>query len=101
VQSGSISLLPEAGNEAPSANAMIQQGDYSFNKENGPLAGAYRVLIMSAAGGNSAPVEATDAKAVGKIPGPKSAPPPPTKREWNLKVEVPEASDFEHNIELP
>jgi hypothetical protein len=86
---GSISLLPAADNKAPTANAMIKQGVYLFDRANGPVAGAYRVLVMQTTG------DAT----VDKMAGFRSGPPPP-KREWESKVEVPVGSEFEHNIEL-
>jgi hypothetical protein len=85
---GSISLLPAADN-APSANAMIKQGVYRFDRAHGPVAGTYRVLVMQTTG------DAT----VDKVAGFRSGPPPP-KREWESKVEVRAGSEFEHNIEL-
>jgi hypothetical protein len=88
VNSGSISLLPEAGNDAPTANTNIQQGAYRFDNSNGPMPGPYQVLVLPAQN------DAGTSKAANF----KSAPPP--RREWKSKVEVPAASGFEHNIDL-
>jgi len=46
LSAGSVSLLPEKGTDAPTANTMINRGEYRFNKANGPLAGRYRLLVM-------------------------------------------------------
>lgn len=86
---GSVSLLPDAGNDAPAANVTIERGEYRFDRASGPAAGAYRVLVMHSAG---------DA-AKGKMES-FNAGPPPRKREWQSKVQVPAASSFEHDIEL-
>jgi hypothetical protein len=42
---GSISFLPDAGTEGPAANASVLNGEYRFDRANGPVAGKYRVIV--------------------------------------------------------
>jgi hypothetical protein len=51
---GIISFLPEAGNDGPAASASIVNGEYRFNKTNGPVAGKYKVVVVPRSGGHGA-----------------------------------------------
>ncbi|HVW02530.1 MAG TPA: carboxypeptidase-like regulatory domain-containing protein [Planctomycetaceae bacterium] len=42
---GSISFLPDGGTEGPAANASVLNGEYRFDRTNGPVAGMYRVIV--------------------------------------------------------
>src|SRR5687768_6062486 len=88
IASGSVSLLPEEGNEAPTANATIQQGEYRFDSANGPTAGAYRVLVSYS---TAAPVNSKTAAFASK---------PAKNGEFNSQVDVPSAREFQHDIEI-
>jgi hypothetical protein len=87
LEAGSISLLPAAGHDGPTANARIEKGGYRFDRATGPTAGTYRVLVMHSA--SNVPS--------GKV---QSFGSPSSRREWELKAVVPDAREFEHNIEL-
>ena len=45
VESGSISFLPSGETVGPAATTMIVNGEYRFNRSNGPFAGDYRVMV--------------------------------------------------------
>lgn len=42
---GSISFLPDGGTEGPAANASVLNGEYQFDRTNGPIPGQYRVIV--------------------------------------------------------
>ena len=89
VTAGSISLLPADGNDGPTANTTIQDGIYRFSSNNGPIAGAYQILVMHS--GNDAPQSKAESF---KTPASSQ------RREWKLSIEVPAGATFEHDIEL-
>jgi hypothetical protein len=89
VTSGSISLLPARNTEGPAANGSINQGEYRFDLSNCPVAGDYQVLVMQAE--QESP--RGKAESINK-PGPR-------RREWQLKMQIPSAKAFEHDIVLP
>src|SRR5687767_11663369 len=57
LSAGVISFLPAAGNNGPAANTDIVEGRYRFDRTNGPIAGAHRVLVRPASGGKAAAME--------------------------------------------
>ena len=42
---GSISFLPDGGTEGPAANGSVLNGEYRFDRTNGPVPGKYRVIV--------------------------------------------------------
>lgn len=42
---GTIAVLPVAGTKGPAANGLVQDGQYKFTDETGPVAGEHRVVI--------------------------------------------------------
>jgi hypothetical protein len=42
---GSITFLPAAGHSGPSATASLVEGQYTFDRTNGPAAGPHQVII--------------------------------------------------------
>jgi hypothetical protein len=43
--SGSITFLPEKGQTGPAANATLTEGNYQFDRNNGPVAGPHTVMV--------------------------------------------------------
>ncbi len=76
VVKGSISFLPSQGVSGPPATTVIEAGEYRFTKENGPFAGAYRVVIGIEATPESAAGATSATSTAGLSSGIKVAPPP-------------------------
>lgn len=43
--SGSISFVPTEGTSGPAATATLVDGEYRFDRQNGPTAGPHRVVV--------------------------------------------------------
>jgi hypothetical protein len=113
IAKGSISFLPSQGVSGPPATTLIEEGEYRFAKENGPFAGAYRVVIgielePVADGGSAA------AAAAGLSSGIKVAPPPedarryrpgppkstPPKTQWETQCTIEENGDDQKDFDV-
>ena len=90
---GSVSFLPEQGAKTPPAIADIVRGEYRFTASNGPLAGAYRVVVMLAPGAKKGMLDAAPRKS------PASAHDVPGR--WEFRVTVPSQSSFQYDVRLP
>jgi hypothetical protein len=44
-ESGSLLMIPAGGQNAPSASAVIADGQYSIERDSGPIAGRYQVTV--------------------------------------------------------
>jgi hypothetical protein len=90
---GSITFLPADGKPGPAAIGSLLDGEYQFNRQNGPAAGPHRVIVtkvlpkMSMLQSRGKPAPAGQA-AAGK----------PPKTQWtqsaNVKAEGPYRYDF-------
>ena len=91
LDAGTLTLLPVDG-DSPAVNCAIRQGEYAFDKTNGPVAGLHRVLIMPD----------VDLKTPYlPTPGqPKRSRARKEPLEWEQQVDIPRADSFEHNIAL-
>ena len=89
---GSISLVPAKGRSGPAATTSIAAGRYAFTRENGPVAGPYRVIVRL----NTPDKAMMLSKAAGRAPQPK----PPGKTRWELQVEVPDREPAEYDVKL-
>lgn|GEM_PF-4232446 len=98
--SGTISFLPEAGTKGPAATASVVEGDFKFDKSNGPVAGNYRVLVVG---------QLRDLKYKGTLASISSAPnaeattgdsQSPPAAEWSFDAEV-SPDDFDFDFEVP
>ncbi len=93
--SGTISFLPKPGTEGPAATASLVDGAFSFQRENGPVAGEYRVLVVrSAAEQKHRGISASSG--TDEPPGDRLSP----DQEWSFEVIV-SAENFEFDFEVP
>lgn len=42
---GSIAILPDGETKGPAANGLVQDGQFSFTTDDGPVAGSHRIII--------------------------------------------------------
>ena len=42
---GSIAILPDGNTKGPAANGLVQDGEFEFTTDDGPVAGSHRVII--------------------------------------------------------
>lgn len=88
---GVIRLIPNAGNNGPTVQAPIKDGQYSFDRQLGPVSGSHRVEI-EAIGFQDFDLDddAQFAKAVVKNGGIRQQPiPPHYNRQSQLSTNVP------------
>ena len=52
---GVIRFIPTAGTQGPKTSAMISEGRFSLDEEQGPLVGKHRIVIESTDNGGYAP----------------------------------------------
>ena len=74
LETGTISFLPAEGVTGPAASTLIEKGIYKFTKDDGPVAGAHKVLI------NVTPVQQS------KLTGQPAK--PAGKTEWTFAADV-------------
>jgi len=91
VEEALISFLPAKGRPGPAANAVVEDGQYRFSRQNGPTAGPHRVIVVAEHDDKSAflATDNVDAAAASKLSG-----------RWEFEVEVPEKGPFEYNVTL-
>ncbi len=73
----SITFLPDDGKKRPAASASVTEGEYRFDRTNGPTAGRTKVLIRRIDGRQRVPTPQT-----------KTNRKTPTKSEWTKVVNV-------------
>ncbi len=88
IERGSISFLPTEGHHGPAATAVIENGQFLLNSDNGPCAGPHRIVVKARAD----TAEASSAPDV-----PKAA---PAERRWELRAVVPKQGPFEYDVSL-
>ncbi|WP_442505753.1 hypothetical protein SH528x_004559 [Novipirellula sp. SH528] len=119
---GSISFLPARGTSGPAATSLIADGQYRFDKSNGPYTGAYQVVISFDAppavaskpsSGSPAdndqtitegplvdPKRRSDAKATSPRRNRVPTAPQSAKRTWELEFVVPQDDESVKNFAL-
>jgi hypothetical protein len=106
-RNGSITLIPDAGSDAPVATAPILDGAYRFDKTNGPVPGEYEAIIALKGSAESEPTDVS-------TPGQDDKTVEYTRRrgrtfasfdvqvdEKRVKLSVSEKEPLEINIDLP
>ena len=98
---GTISFLPKHGTEGPAATASLIDGVFAFHRDNGPVAGEYRVLVVRSAAdqkhkGNPPPA-GEDAAPAAAAPAADNL---PSDQEWSFDADV-SAENFEFDFEVP
>lgn len=88
-----ISFLPAEGSSTASAITGVRDGRYAFNRENGPPAGKYQVLIQL-----PTPKRNRKQDADTGIRDPKKS--AAGKTSWQFDVEVPAGSSFKKDFTL-
>lgn len=97
---GMISFLPESGTKGPAATASLVDGNFKFDRNNGPVAGKYRVLVVK---------QLADPKYKGAAAPDPQAPAPAatpghnqsaTEEQWSFDADV-SNEDFEFDFEVP
>jgi len=96
---GSLSLVPAQGQSGPSAVTSIVNGEYRFDKSNGPTAGRYRVIITRTPGKNQAIQPAGVPKGQGK--GSKNAVAGAQPAQWTLSCDIPDKGPYQYDFKLP
>jgi hypothetical protein len=90
---GTITFLPVDGTQGPAAIASLVNGEYQFNRNDGPAAGPQRVIV------NKAISKKLMLESRGKAAPPEQAAGGPPKTEWqksvDLKAEGPYRCDFQ------
>jgi hypothetical protein len=104
---GLITLIPDAGSDAPVATAPILNGAYRFDKTNGPVPGEYEAIIALKGSAESGPADIStpsqDDKAVEYTTrrGRTFASFDVQVDEKRVKLSVSEKEALEVNIDLP
>ena len=98
---GTISFLPKNGTEGPAATASLIDGVFAFHRDNGPVEGEYRVLVVRSTAeqkhkGSSSPAGADSAPAAA-APRDDDL---PSDQEWSFDADV-SAENFEFEFEVP
>jgi len=84
--SGSIIFLPATG---PAATTGLKDGAYQFDRNNGPVAGAQKVVVKRSVARSRIPDSRLKQDAT-----------PTTKTEWNESVEVSNDGHYLHDFTL-
>jgi hypothetical protein len=83
---GSITFVPAAGHRGPAATTTLVDGNYRFDRSNGPTAGPHRVIVRRVIS-KSRMLEGLASKQPKDV---KPAPARDSKMEWTLFVDVAE-----------
>jgi hypothetical protein len=87
--SGSISFLPAEGRPGPAATTSLTDGEYRFDRQDGPTAGPHRVVVNMVIPKGAA-LEARN----------KKAPAAGGKTSWTLSAEVPANGPYQCDFKL-
>jgi len=91
----SITFVPAEGSSGPSATARLLDGNYHFDRNNGPTAGPHRAIVrrnisktalMASLRGKGEPSNAPDA--------------PEPKLEWTHMVDIPPKGPYQCDFTL-
>jgi hypothetical protein len=96
--SGSISFLPPKGQPAPAAVTSLVDGQYRFDRSDGPTAGPHRVVITRKIMKGQPEKQAGGAQATAA--GPKSPARQPPRIEWTRSADVPAKGPYEFNFQV-
>jgi len=97
--SGSISFVPDQGRPGPSAIASIKDGEYRFDKSNGPTAGPHRVIVTRKA--TKEPVVKQTGSPGGAPTGKKNASTRLPATPSTLSADVPAKGPYRLDFKLP
>jgi hypothetical protein len=84
--SGSISFVPTEGHRGPAATTTLVDGNYRFDRDNGPTAGPHRVIVKRVNSKSKMLAGLAEKKPKDAKPGSAAEP----KREWTVFVDVAE-----------
>ncbi len=94
---GSITFLPSEGRAGPAATTSLIEGQYGFDRENGPTAGPHRVIVsMGAAKGLVLKSLARKASPTAR----KAAAAGGGKTTWTLSTDVPADAPYRCDFKL-
>lgn len=82
---GSITFLPASGRKGPAATTALVDGNYRFDRNNGPAAGLQTVIVSEARTARSLPTKRVVEK---------------TRREWTLSIDVTDDGQYSHDFTL-
>jgi hypothetical protein len=97
--SGSISFVPDRGKPGPGAVASLIQGEYRFDKTNGPTAGLHRVIVTRTATKDPTGKQAGSPK--GQPAGKKDADTRSPTAPWIVSADVPAKGPYKIDLKLP
>jgi hypothetical protein len=97
--SGSISFVPDQGTPGSGATASLIQGEYRFDKTNGPTAGRYRVIVTKTTMKDLSGKRAGGPK--GPLAGKKDANARSPAAPWTLSADVPAKAPYQIDFKLP
>ena len=86
----SITFLPDDGKKRPAASESVTEGEYRFDRTNGPTAGRTKVLIRRIDGRQHVP----------RTPQTKTNRKTPTKSEWTRFVNVADDGKYVQDFTL-
>jgi hypothetical protein len=96
---GSISFVPDQGRPGPGATASLIQGEYRFDKTNGPTAGLHRVIVTRTSTKDPAGKQAGSPKR--PLAGKRDANARSPTAPWTLSADVPAKGPYRIDLELP
>ena len=88
---GTVSVLPAEGQSGAATMVVIEQGRFHFQKSDGPVPGPCRIVVL---------VNPEDWEAMVVPEDQRSMEPEPVTKRWEFRVDVPEESPFQHDLEL-
>ena len=97
--SGSISFVPDQGRPGPSAIVSLKDGEYRFDKINGPTAGLHRVIVTRTVSKEPGAKQAGSPKGSPAWKKGGAAPSPAT--QWTLSADVPAKGPYRLDFKLP
>ncbi len=97
--SGLISFVPDQGRPGPSAIASLKDGEYRFDKTNGPTAGLHRVIVARTASKEPSVKQAGSPQASPAWKKGGAAPSAPG--QWTLSADVPAQGPYRLDFQLP
>jgi hypothetical protein len=91
---GSISFLPAEGKAGPAATTRLADGEYQFDRKNGPAPGPHVVIIKKIFSKEAALKSMVEKKSA--TPGDAAA----AKSEWSLTADVPRDPPYRCDFKL-
>ena len=90
---GLITFLPTDG-QRPAASVSLLNGQYQFDRQNGPAAGAHRVIVTKAVGKESILQSQGKPSASGEVAG------GPAKTQWTQSANVTAKGPYRYDLKL-